>query len=182
MASIVDAAWGLARTEGIGGVTLHALAREIGMRQPSLYAYFDSKNALFDAMFADGNRRLLERLEALALPRSPRAAVKMFMRAFVTFALEDTARCLLLFQRPVPGFEPSAESYAAARQVLDRAVAVLRTAGVERQGDVDCFIAMIAGLIDAQMSNDPGGDRWIRHLDRLTDMYLDNAKRRRTHP
>ena len=182
LASIVEAAWELARAHGIGGVTLHALAREVGMRQPSLYAYFDSKNALFDAMFADGNRRLLERLEALELPRSPRAAVKAFMGAFVQFALEDTARCLLLFQRPVPGFEPSAESYARAQAVLDRAVAVLRTAGVERQGDVDCFVAMIAGLIDAQMSNDPGGDRWIRHLDRLTDMYLDDAKRRRTHP
>jgi AcrR family transcriptional regulator len=151
------------------------------MRQPSLYAYFDSKNALFDAMFADGNRLLLERVEALELPRAPRAAVKAFMQAFVTFALEDTARCLLLFQRPVPGFEPSAESYACAQKVLDRAIDVLRTAGVESQGDVDCFIAMVGGLIDAQMSNDPGGDRWTRHLDRLTDMYLDDVKRRRTH-
>ena len=181
LASIVESAWELARAHGIGGVTLHALAREVGMRQPSLYAYFDSKNALFDAMFADGNRRLLERLETLELPRAPRAAVKAFMQAFVKFALEDTARCLLLFQRPVPGFEPSAEAYACARKVLDRAVDVLRTAGVESQGDVDCFIAMVAGLIDAQMSNDPGGDRWTRHLDRLTDMYLDDVKRRRTH-
>src|SRR5207244_13485876 len=134
LASIVDTAWELARAHGIGGVTLHALAREVGMRQPSLYPYFDSKNALYDAMFADGNRRLLERLEALALPRSPRAAVKVFMRAFVTFALEDTARCLLLFQRPVPGFEPSAESYAAARQVLDRAVARSEERRVGKEG------------------------------------------------
>ena len=151
------------------------------MRQPSLYAYFDSKNALFDAMFADGNRQLLERLDALKVPGDPRAAVKKFMQAFVTFALEDTGRCLLLFQRPVPGFEPSPESYAYAQKVLDLAVGVLRAAGVEDQGDIDCFVAMVGGLIDAQMSNDPGGNRWVRHLDRLTDMYLDDAKRRRTH-
>jgi AcrR family transcriptional regulator len=181
VASIVASAWELARDHGIGGVTLHGLAREVGMRQPSLYAYFDSKNVLFDAMFADGNRQLLERLEALKLPRDPRAALKKLMRAFVTFALEDTARCLLLFQRPVPGFEPSAESYAYARKVLDLVVGVLRAAGVEDQGDVDCFVAMVAGLIDAQTSNDPGGNRWVRHLDRLTDMYLDDAKRRRAH-
>ena len=152
------------------------------MRQPSLYAYFDSKNALFDAMFADGNQQLLDRLETLKLPREPRAAVKKVIRAFVTFALEDTARCLLLFQRPVPGFEPSAESYAYAQKVLDLVVAVLRAAGLEDQGDVDCFVAMVAGLVDAQMTNDPGGNRWVRHLDRLTDMYLDDATRRRTHP
>ena len=63
VASIVATAWELAGDHGIGGVSLHALAREVGIRQPSLYAYFDSKHALYDAMFADGNRQLLERLE-----------------------------------------------------------------------------------------------------------------------
>ena len=180
VASIVDAAWELARAHGIGGVTLHALARQVGVRQPSLYAYFESKNALFDAMFADGNRQLLERLGALKLPRDAPSAVRTFMRAFTKFALEEPARCLLLFHRPIPGFEPSAESYAYAEAVLARAVDVLRAAGVESQSDVDCFVAMIAGLIDAQMSNDPGGTRWIRHLDRLIDLYLDDVTRRRT--
>lgn len=178
--SIVGTAWELARTEGIGGVTLHALAREIGIRQPSLYAYFDSKNALIDAMFADGNRQLLERLESLKLPRDPRAAVKAFMRAFVKFAVEDAARYLLLFQRPIPSFEPSPEAYVHAQQVLERTVVLVHHAGIEDPGDVDCFIAMIAGLVDAQMSNDPGGNRWIRHLDRLIDLYIDDANRRRT--
>jgi AcrR family transcriptional regulator len=177
VASIVAAAWVLARQQGIGGVSLHALAREVGMRQPSLYTYFDSKLALFDAMFEDGNRQLLERLDALSLPADARTAVKRFMRAFMDFALEDPARCALLFQRPIPGFEPSAASYSIAGEILERAVGVLRAAGVEDQGDVDCFIAMVAGLVDTQLANGPGGDRWTRHLDRLTDMYLDNLDR-----
>jgi AcrR family transcriptional regulator len=179
VASIVATAWELARIHGIGGVSLHALAREVGIRQPSLYAYFDSKHALYDAMFADGNRQLVERLDGLELPRDPRAAVKVFIRAFVDFALEDPARCTLLFQRPIPGFEPSAESYAYAQDVLGRSVNLLHAAGVRDEGDVDCFVAMVGGLMDAQLSNDPGGDRWTRHLDRLTDMHLDEAKRRR---
>ena len=179
MASIVAAAWELARTHGIGGVSLHALAREVGIRQPSLYAYFDSKNALYDAMFADGNRRLLERLDARKQPSDPRAAVKAFMRAFVNFAVDDIARYLLLFQRPIPDFEPSVVSYALAEEVLGRAVELLHRAGIESQGDVDCFIAMVAGLVDAQISNDPMGSRWTRHLNRLTDMYLDEVKGRK---
>jgi len=179
VAGIVAAAWELARVHGIGGVSLHALAREVGIRQPSLYAYFDSKNALYDAMFADGNRALLERLDGLKLPRDPRAALKTFMRAFVNFALEDTARYSLLFARLIPGFEPTAESYALAQEVLDRAVALLRAAGIERQGDVDCFIAMVGGLIEAQITNDPGGDRWAKHLNRLTDMHLNEVLRRK---
>jgi len=179
VASIVATAWELAHSQGIGGLSLHALARELGIRQPSLYAYFDSKHALYDAMFADGNRQLLERVDALKLPREPRAAVKAFMRTFVEFAVEDEARCALLFQRPIPGFEPSSESYGYAQAVLARAVDVLNAAGIERQGDIDCFVAMVGGLIDAQVSNDPRGDRWTRHLGRLTDLYLDDIVQRR---
>src|SRR6266700_3818152 len=88
-AEIVASAWELAQEHGIGGLSLHALAREVGIRQPSLYEYFDSKHALYDAMFADGNRQLVDRLDALKLPKNGRAAVKTFMRAFVDFALED---------------------------------------------------------------------------------------------
>ena len=178
VAAIVATAWELARTHGIGGLSLHALAREVGIRQPSLYAYFDSKNALYDAMFADGNRQLLEQLDGVKLPGDARAAVKVFMKAFVNFAVTDVARCQLLFQRPIPDFEPSPESYAYAQEVLRRAVAVLHAAGMRSQGDVDCFVAMVGGVIDAQISNDPSGNRWTRHLNRLIDMYLDEVERR----
>src|SRR6478752_5766941 len=99
--SIVACAWKLARETGVAGVSLHALAREVGMRQPSLYEYFDSKHALYDAMFAHGNRQLLARLESTKLPRDPRAALKKYLNVFVEFAMEDAARCELLFQRHI---------------------------------------------------------------------------------
>ena len=180
--SIVATAWDLAREHGIAGVSLHALARRVGMRQPSLYEYFDSKHALYDAMFADGNRQLLDRLDALTLPRDSRAALKKFMGAFVAFALEDPARCELLFERHVPGFIPSPESYALAEEALGRAAKLMNDAGVTQQGDIDCIVAMTAGLMDAQMSNDPGGHRWTRHLNRLVDLLVDDAVKRSKHP
>src|SRR5256885_2682435 len=124
-AAILAEAWNLAARDGIGGLSLHALAREVGMRQPSLYVYFDSKHALYDAMFADGNRQLLERLGQVDLPDDPRAALKAFTRAFVDFAVEDPERSTLLFQRPIPGFEPSAASYELARAVLSRVTELL---------------------------------------------------------
>jgi AcrR family transcriptional regulator len=175
IASIVDAAWGLARRDGIQVLSLHALAKEVGMRQPSLYAYFDSKNALYDAMFADGNRELLARLDSLELPADPRVALKVLLRAFAGFALADPARHSLLFRRVIPGFEPSPESYALAVDALSHVLAVMNDAGVTDSGDVDCMIAMVAGLIEAQLSNEPGGDRWLRHLDRMVDLLADDA-------
>jgi AcrR family transcriptional regulator len=175
VAEIVAAAWTLARENGIAGVSLHALAREVGIRQPSLYEYFDSKHALYDAMFADGNRRLLEHLDAVKSPREPRAALKRFLGAFMSFALEDPARHELLFQRHIPDFVPSPDSYALAEEVLGRAVGAMQRAGVTQQGDIDCIVAVVAGLTDAQLSNDPGGNRWSRHLNRLVDLLVDDA-------
>ena len=117
----------------------------------------------------------------LDLPAEPRAAVKKWCGAFVAFALEDPARHELLFLRHVPGFVPSAESYALADDVLGRAVKVLNEAGVTQQGDIDCLVAIVAGLIAAQLSNDPGGNRWSRHLNRLVDLYVDDAITRSKH-
>src|SRR5947207_7011830 len=122
VASIVAAAWKLAREHGIAAVSLHALAREVGMRQPSLYEYFDSKHALYDAMFAAGNRQLLQRLDELTLPRDPRAALKKYMRTFMSFAIEDPARCELPFQRHIPHFVPPPKTTALAEETIGSSV------------------------------------------------------------
>jgi len=180
VATIVARAWELARAEGFRGLSLRALASRVGIRQPSLYEYFDSKDALYDAMFADANAQLRAHLDAVTLPAHPRRALKAVMDAFTTFALEDEVRAQLLFQRPIPGFVPSPESYDRAQQVLGRVVTLLAAAGLTHPDDVDCFVAMIGGLIDVQMANDPGGNRWIRHLDRMIDLHLDNARPKRS--
>jgi AcrR family transcriptional regulator len=181
VASLLAIAWQVASEEGLAGLTLHGLARRVGMRQPSLYEYFDSKHALYDAMFADGNRQFLERLDVTKFPRNSRAALKKFLNTFMDFALENPARSELLFQRHVPGFTPSPESFALAEQTLVRLGTLLRDAGVTHAADVDCIIAMTAGLMEAQLSNDPGGQRWSRHLNRLVDLLVDDAITRRSH-
>ena len=180
IATIVAAAWTLSNEEGVAALSLHGLARKVGMRQPSLYEYFESKNALYDAMFADGNRQLLSCLEATAFPRDARAALKKFLSTFIAFALEDAARYELLFQRHLPGFIPSRESYALAEQVLDRLHKLASDASVNDRGDVDCLVAITAGLLEAQLSNDPNGNRWTRHLNHLVDLFVDDIIARST--
>ncbi len=178
VATIVDAAWVLAAEHGVAAISLRELAARVGMRQPSLYEYFDSKFALYDAMFADGNRRLLDRFAALKPRRDRRAALRDLLAAFSAFCLEDPARYELLFQRHIPGFEPSSTSYALAGDVLEHVVTLLHEVGVTDQGDIDCIVAVVAGLIDAQLSNDPGGTRWTRHRNRLVDLLVDDAIQR----
>ena len=175
IAGIVAAAWKLAGQQGIGGLSLHDLAREVGIRQPSLYEYFDSKLALYDAMFADGNRQLLDRLDAVTWPRDPRAALKKYLNTFMAFALEDPARSELLFQRHVPNFVPSSESYMLAEDVLAQFGKLMHEVGVTDSGDIDCIVAVTAGIMETQLSNDPGGNRWTRHLNRLVDLLVDDV-------
>ncbi|MDP1819122.1 MAG: TetR/AcrR family transcriptional regulator [Acidimicrobiales bacterium] len=178
IASIVATAWELAEADGVAGLSLHALARAVGLRQPSLYEYFDSKHALYDEMFADGNRQLQAHLAALTLPREPRRALKRYLGALASFALERPARYELMFLRHLPNFTPSDASYAIAGEVLGTFVERMTAAGVTKPDDVDCLVAMTAGLIDAQLANEPNTDRWIRHLDRLIDLLVDDAIRR----
>ena len=169
---ILDAAWRLSRERGLSGWTLRDLGAAVGMRAPSLYGYFDSKSALYDALFADGYRRLLERADALPHTDDPRDDVRRAAHLFVDFCVEDPARTQLLFLRTIPGFEPSPGSYALAVEVLDRLARALAEAGVDAPTDVDLWTAALTGLATQQSSNDPGGDRWVRLVDTAVDRLL----------
>ena len=87
------------------------------------------------------------------------------------FSAEDAARSQLLFQRTIPDFEPSPNSYALAVEVLERGRAFLASAGVTDSVHVDLWTGLIAGLASQQLANDPGGDRWLRLIDEAVDMY-----------
>ena len=145
------------------------------MRPPSLYWYFDSKNAVFDAMFAEGNRELLSRMASFDWPTEPRALLREIARAFVEFSAEDPPRAQLLFQRTIPDFEPSPESYALAVEALEEARARLVAAGVADQAHFDLWTALVSGLASQQQANDPGGDRWLRLVDEAVDMFADHV-------
>src|SRR3954449_10340677 len=101
---IIAAAWRLARERGLGAWSLRDVAREVGMQPPSLYGYFASKNAMFDAMFAEGCAELASRVEAAASLASPVEKLRASAPLFFDFCVEDPARFQLLFLRTVPGF------------------------------------------------------------------------------
>lgn len=175
---IVEAAWAVAREQGLAQLTLSEVALRVGMRAPSLYSHFASKNAIYDAMFAQAWSEYLASVEALepTAPTAPRAALRQYARHFFEYAVSDLARHQLMNQRTLPGFEPTPEAYAPALAVLEQFRTRLAGLGITRAEDADLCVALIGGLIDAQLANDPGGDRWARLLDRAVDMFADNVQ------
>lgn len=178
-AEILEAAWQLAQEKGLVEFTLRDLAERVGMRAPSLYTHFASKSAIYDAMFgqawSDYEQVALAELAELwaKLSQNPRAAIRRAARVFFDFAVANPARHQLMNQRTIPGFEPSAESYAPAVRVYELGKRIVHDLGVTDASDFDIFTAIVAGLINQQIANDPGGTRWSALLDRTIDLWAD---------
>ena len=178
---ILDAAWVQVRADGLAALSLRNLARTVGMQAPSLYSYFDSKHAIYDAMYAQGAREFVE-AEPSDEPGDPLEGLKQLVRLFVGFCAADAARYLLLFQRTIPGFEPSTESFAISAGSVERLGKRLEACGITDAAAVDLFTAIGTGLADQQLSNDPGGDRWIRLIDDAVEMFYDHMTKKAKQP
>jgi len=169
---ILQAAWDLARRDGLAAITLRQVARQVGMRAPSLYTYFESKNAMYDAMYAQAAQDLAQTLARRPQASDPRQRLRGRMRLFTEFCVADPVRYQLLLERPIPGFAPTQESFQITVAALAATRADLQAAGVHGEPAVDLFRALITGLISLQIANDPGGDRWTRLQDDAFDMFL----------
>ena len=98
-------------------------------------------------------------------------------RRFTEFCVEDEVRYQLLFQRTIPGFVPSEASMALAWQSYQDMVAALADAGVTDQADIDLWTAIQMGITAQQWANDPGGRRFVDHLEPAVDMFLAHVRR-----
>jgi AcrR family transcriptional regulator len=164
---VLDVAVEVMADQGVAGLTLGEVARRMGIRPPSLYVYFDGKNALYDALFERGWRALLDAMRAVQASRdgADLAADLLAQESvFVRWAVEHPAYAPLMFWRPVPGFVPSAQAYAPALELeqLDRDfLRALQAAGLlSADADLDLVhrtqTAVISGVISQQLANAPG--------------------------
>ncbi|MET0698447.1 MAG: TetR/AcrR family transcriptional regulator [Mycobacterium sp.] len=106
---------------GASGISITAIAKQMGMTGPALYRYFANRDALLTALIRDGYADLAHTTElvaerAAALPPADRLhAVATAVRAW---ALAEPHRYLLLFGTPVPGYEAPMDTLDAANRAL----------------------------------------------------------------
>ncbi len=175
-AEILEAAWRLSDRDGIAGLSLRELAREVGMQAPSLYTYFESKAAIYDAMFAAGYRELDAALGDIEVAGDPVDVVAAAIAGFLGFCTANVPRYQLLFTRAVPDWTPSPAAYAVSLASYERMTALLADLGIEREEDVDLLTALTSGMAAQQLANDPGGDRWHRLSRRAAEMLIAHVR------
>src|SRR6478735_4298610 len=96
--------------EGVNGLTLSEVARRLGVKPPSIYKYFDSLMAIYDAFFERGQRANLEVMRAAMAGAKPGIdALAAGLEASCRWCVAHPATAQLLFWRPVPNFEPKPE-------------------------------------------------------------------------
>lgn len=183
-AEILRIAVELMEAEGVGGLTLSAVARRMGIQPPSLYKYFASRHAVFDALFAEGQRAFLAALREGASRAAPGLpALHAGVTNGLRWGVANPALAQLLFWRPVPGFEPSAEAYEPALEAValigELVEGAVRTGELHPSAATDegreVLAVLLAGVVTQQLANEPGvpfdEGRFSRHTGRLLEAF-----------
>lgn len=183
---ILDAALRLMEAEGVAALSLSAVAREVGMQPPSLYQYFASKMAIYDALFKRGTeqfRAVRQEARRTAPTADPLELERIGTVAFARWCMANQIYSQLLFWRTVPGFEPSPEAYAPAQATLEELRDGLRAAvaagllhpDAASDDAIALYTSITSGVLSQQLANEPDASyddgRFTRLLPAVLDMF-----------
>jgi AcrR family transcriptional regulator len=161
---ILDISEAVMAEEGVNGLNLAEVARRLGVQPPSIYKYFPSLMAVYSALFARGQRAHLEVMRAAMADAEPGLdALTKGLEASGRWSLENRAVAQLMFMRPVPSFEPSADAMEPSIEMtlLSRDALADAVAAGELGPDADSEAAMylvstlIAGVLSQAFANEP---------------------------
>ncbi|MEN3536544.1 TetR/AcrR family transcriptional regulator [Microbispora sp. ZYX-F-249] len=114
---ITDIARRQLATEGASGLSLRAVAREMGMVSSAIYRYFPSRDDLLTALIIDGYNALgeaVERADAACARDDFTGRWLAVCRAVRTWALAHPHEYALLHGSPVPGYAAPQDTVAPA--------------------------------------------------------------------
>jgi AcrR family transcriptional regulator len=114
-AEIKAKAWEQIATAGASGLSLNAIAKELGMSGPALYRYFAGRDELITELIRDAYRSLADTFRAAAESGSGPAGLA---HALHDWALEDPQRYFLVYGTPVPGYHAPDDTTVLAREIM----------------------------------------------------------------
>jgi AcrR family transcriptional regulator len=97
-------------TEGAAGLSLRAIARDLGMVSSAVYRYVASRDELLTLLLVDAYSELADAVDrARASEASWRDRMRAMAHAAREWAVEHPASWALLYGSPVPGYRAPAE-------------------------------------------------------------------------
>lgn len=100
--SIVTTAIQLADKEGINGVTIATVAKELGVRPPSLYNHISGLQELRNKVALYGLQELLKRMKQATYSLTKEKAIHELAKSYLTFAREHPGVYELTTSSPDP--------------------------------------------------------------------------------
>ncbi|MGP4024884.1 TetR/AcrR family transcriptional regulator [Actinomadura sp. 3N407] len=168
-------------TEGATGLSLRAVAREMGMVSSAIYRYFSSRDDLLTALIIDGYNAVGEAVEnADAETRADDFAGRWLAvcRAVREWALAHPHEYALLYGSPVPGYKAPEDTVSAAMRdtvVLARIISEAYAAGaIDPAAPIPApppSIAADLGRVRTAVSMDVPDDVIIRSLTAWAGLY-----------
>jgi AcrR family transcriptional regulator len=153
---ILDIAEQVMTEEGVNALSLSEVARRLGIQPPSIYKYFPSLMAVYDALFERGQTEHLAVMRAAMADAQPGLdALTKGLEASGRWALGHRAVAQLLFWRPVPSFAPSADAMRPSVEMVElqrEAVADAVANGELGPGDSDEMVYLVSTLISGVLS------------------------------
>lgn len=128
---ITDAARRQLATSGADGLSLRAVARELGLASSAIYRYFPSRDHLLTTLIIDAYDALgaaAELTEAKEDRADPRGRWRAICRGARAWAREHPHEYALIFGSPIPGYAAPRDTVAPASRVPLLFVGVLRDA------------------------------------------------------
>ncbi len=170
--------------EGVNGLSVAEVARRLGVQPPSIYKYFPSLLAIYDALFRRGQVEHLEVMRHAMTDAEPGLASLMAgLEASGRWLLANRPTAQLMFWRPVPSFEPSVEAFAPSVEMvtLERArlaeAVIAGQLGPEADSDEAVYFlsTLIVGVLSQAMANEPdlewGNGRFTPLFPKLMKLF-----------
>ena len=162
VAQVKDVALAHLRSDGPQGLSLRAVARDVGVSPGALYRYFDGRDALLTALISDGYDDLADHLAAAlaATGGHPRARMHAVCAAYRDWGVAHPNQFALLFGTPVqdyaaPADGPTVVAYRrVAAALLDPVLGALDAGTTPRTPDTptrDAFHADLEGLAGREL-------------------------------
>jgi len=160
---------------GADGLSLRAVARELGMVSSALYRYFPSKDDLLTALIMDAYNAVGEVAEqAAAVPARPRDAWASACHAIRAWAFANPHEYALIYGSPVPGYHAPQATVGPASRVPLALVSLLdgvESADGARDVPVSAGLAGQAASLVAQLGGSVRPDVLVRAMLALTQLF-----------